>query len=80
MKISLVLVLMMFLFSCMDAPPQSQTDVTKVQIGIIGDKEAYIYTIDSCEYIGSMRWMPSDVLTHRGRCKYCAARNNKPCK
>ncbi len=80
MKISLVLVLIMFLFSCMDAPPQSQIDETKIQVGVISNKEIYVYTIDSCEYVGSIRWRDNDVIAHKGNCKYCAARNNKPCK
>lgn len=33
------------------------------------------YTIDSCEYIGKLRGFESDVLTHKGNCKFCAERN-----
>ena len=75
MKLS-SLVLMMFLFSCVDSPPP--------KYGILEDDIYYrityrIVQADSCEYIlfsgGRDAWGG-----HRARCKYCAARNNKPCK
>jgi len=37
----------------------------------------YIYTIDSCEYIGYVWGTNSDKLTHKGNCKYCQARLRK---
>lgn len=40
-------------------------------------KDLEIYEIDSCEYIGTLNITDADVLTHRGRCKYCKIRNNK---
>ena len=36
-----------------------------------------IYVIDSCEYIGSVHGGNSDVLAHKGNCKYCLKRNNR---
>jgi hypothetical protein len=33
--------------------------------------------IDSCEYIGYMVGSNSDVLTHKGNCRFCEARKNK---
>ena len=33
------------------------------------------YTIDSCEYIGSIHGSNGDVLTHKGNCKFCIKRN-----
>lgn len=33
------------------------------------------YTIDSCEYIGSIHGSSGDVLTHKGNCKFCIKRN-----
>ena len=35
----------------------------------------YIYTIDSCEYIGKLQGYP--VLTHKGNCKFCQKRKSK---
>ncbi len=37
----------------------------------------YKYIIDSCEYIGSLKGYNSDVLSHKGNCKFCTERNNK---
>lgn len=35
-----------------------------------------VYVIDSCEYIGSTSLIQNhSVLTHKGNCKFCAARN-----
>jgi hypothetical protein len=36
----------------------------------------YIYTIDSCEYIGKIGGA-SSMLAHKGNCKYCQARLRK---
>ena len=36
-----------------------------------------IYVIDSCEYIGKLRGLQSDILTHKGNCKFCAERSKK---
>ena len=33
--------------------------------------------IDSCEYIGYMVGSNSDVLTHKGNCRFCEARRIK---
>lgn len=78
MKLSkLVFVLVVFLFSCVEAPPPSQIYETKEHLGVADGKDIYVYTIDSCEYIGSLRWAPSDVITHKGNCRYCAQRNSK---
>ena len=33
------------------------------------------YTIDNCEYIGSIHGSNSDVFTHKGNCKFCIKRN-----
>jgi len=39
--------------------------------------DAKVYVIDSCEYIGKLRGWESDILTHKGNCKFCAERNKK---
>ncbi len=36
-----------------------------------------IYVIDSCEYIGKLRGYQSDILTHKGNCKFCTERSKK---
>lgn len=32
------------------------------------------YVIDSCEYIGSVSGANTDILTHKGNCKFCLNR------
>lgn len=69
------LVLMMFLFSCSDNPPPYYGVNTRT-----GGVVSYIIVeADSCEYIKFNRSSES-WGGHRARCKYCAQRNNKPCK
>lgn len=81
MKLSklVVIVGMLFLFySCNEvAPPKYGTIVTE---GWEGYRLQYVIVeADSCEYI----WFPHGNASwggHRARCKYCATRNNGPCK
>jgi len=40
-------------------------------------KDLKVYVIDGCEYIGKLRGGNSDVLTHKGNCKFCEERNGK---
>lgn len=37
--------------------------------------DVYLYTIDSCEYIGYVNDDHNDFLTHKGNCKFCKQRN-----
>jgi hypothetical protein len=68
------LVLMMFLFSCGEIP------VTKLCAPCSVD--VYFTTIDSCEYVVATKYFSDGgvSIVHKENCKYCAARNNKPCK
>lgn len=50
--------------------------ITTTDFSIEG-KYIKTYVIDSCEYIGSVYGSNSDILTHKGNCKYCAKRNSK---
>lgn len=43
----------------------------------INGRDMKIYTIDSCEYIGTIYGNNADVLTHKGNCKFCAERSKK---
>jgi hypothetical protein len=43
----------------------------------INGREMKIYTIDSCEYIGTIYGSNADVLSHKGNCKFCAERSKK---
>ena len=43
----------------------------------INGRDMKIYTIDSCEYIGTIYGNNADVLTHKGNCKLCAERSKK---
>jgi hypothetical protein len=42
-----------------------------------GIRNMRLYVIDSCEYIGYINAFHSDVLTHKGNCKFCAERIKK---
>lgn len=43
-----------------------------------GVNDFYIYSIDSCEYIGTDALSSNMAfLTHKGNCKYCTYRNEK---
>lgn len=42
-----------------------------------GSSTLSVITIDSCEYIGYLGGTYSDVLTHKGNCKFCLDRNSK---
>jgi hypothetical protein len=42
-----------------------------------GKREIRLYVIDSCEYIGYINCFNSDLLTHKGNCKFCLARHAK---
>jgi hypothetical protein len=44
---------------------------------ILGNRRFEIYTIDSCEYIGTVTGSNTDVLAHKGNCKFCVERNKK---
>lgn len=70
---------MMFLFSCDDNPPQQLTAIVNNLDGSSDTIPYYIVEADSCEYI-KFNSAAATWGGHRGRCKYCAARNNKPCK
>ena len=36
--------------------------------------EIYLIVIDSCEYIGVINGRRSDILTHKGNCRFCEQR------
>ncbi len=38
------------------------------------NREIKYYVIDSCEYIGSLAGANTDILTHKGNCKFCLNR------
>lgn len=42
-----------------------------------GIRNIRLYVIDSCEYIGHINVFNTDVLTHKGNCKFCAKRSKK---
>ena len=49
-------------------------------ISSINFQEIKTYVIDSCEYIGDVRGLRGDFLTHKGNCKFCVERNKKNCQ
>lgn len=38
-------------------------------------KPLYLFVIDSCEYIGFLSSSSTDLLTHKGNCRFCQKRN-----
>ena len=66
---------LMFFSSCEGLPKDYQNAETIYDIENKSDLK--IYTIDSCEYIGKLLGYNSDVLTHKGNCKFCLIRNKK---
>ncbi len=65
LKQLLVLFTLTILCSCED-------NITYV--GQAGNREVKYYVIDSCEYIGSLAGVNTDILTHKGNCKFCLNR------
>jgi hypothetical protein len=53
--------------------PQKNTGFVVSQ----GYSPLIIVEVDSCEYLLG-EWGYATVLTHKGNCKYCAKRNQKP--
>jgi hypothetical protein len=41
---------------------------------VVNGREINTYIIDSCEYIGEIRDYNTDILTHKGNCKFCEER------
>lgn len=37
--------------------------------------ELNTYLINGCEYIGKLKGWDTDILTHKGNCKFCSQRN-----
>lgn len=72
MKKFLILIGLLSLSSCVqESSPNVQVIPTITQIH---GKDIEVYVIDSCEYIGSIYWTNSDLLTHKGDCKFCKER------
>jgi hypothetical protein len=44
---------------------------------IINGRDINVYEIDSCEYIGNINGGQSDIITHKGNCKFCDERSKK---
>lgn len=77
----ILLAIAFILFSCKESDKVSFKPVQVLQEpesrNTYDPRTVYIYTIDSCEYIGSLYGAYGDVLTHKGNCKFCVQRNKK---
>lgn len=62
----------LFFAGCETENVQADSTVFKIDGVVIKN-----YTIDSCEYIGSIYGTRGDWVIHKGNCKFCAARNSK---
>lgn len=49
-------------------------------ISTVNNRDIKTYTIDECEYIGSVVGGNRDFLAHKGNCKFCAERNKRNCQ
>ena len=56
---------------------KSKNVTVEETITTINGRKMKIYTIDSCEYIGTIHGSNADVITHKGNCKFCAERSKK---
>ena len=39
-----------------------------------------VYFIDSCEYVGYVGYGNSDIIAHKGNCRFCKERRQKELK
>ncbi len=51
----------------------ANVEITNTQYQISG-RQLNLYVIDSCEYLGRVNGGQSDIITHKGNCKYCTER------
>ncbi len=51
----------------------ANVEVSNTQYQISG-RQINLYVIDSCEYLGQVNNMQTDIITHKGNCKYCTER------
>lgn len=81
---NLLFITIIFLFGCkakndkdyIETNPKYLGKYSTVEDDSIGAATSlYTIEIDSCEYIGHLSAYNSDVLTHKGNCKYCIQRN-----
>lgn len=85
MKRIIVIALTVIMTSCAQeitieqGPKSVQPEVitTIVAFDGNGSKKICLYVIDSCEYIGFINAHNTDVLTHKGNCRFCKQRNTK---
>lgn len=79
----IIILICVLAYSCMDdhqyvpQPPNYPIiqSATLIQGG--ATRDIRLIVIDSCEYIGVIEHGHSDLLTHKGNCKYCKQRSNK---
>jgi len=71
-QIILIVLVILTLTNC----ETRNADVHRTDVKING-KPFSTYIIDSCEYIGYIHSSQSDVITHKGNCKFCINRNKK---
>ncbi len=69
----LIILIGILLIGCTEAEKRFQEKETFYDIGE-GANPLKIYVIDSCEYIAKLTGYNSDVITHKGNCKFCAKR------
>ena len=73
----LLLLIIPAVFGCKNNPDVYKNEgiqIDSIHASYNADMPVYLYTIDSCEYIGKVNFEYSDYLTHKGNCKFCKQR------
>ncbi len=70
--LGIIIPLVIIVFGCSCETVNIKTEGTET---IIKGAQIEVYTIDSCEYIGSVVGSNRDIFSHKGNCKFCAIRN-----
>jgi hypothetical protein len=67
-----ILVLLTFIIGC-----ETKNVTVEETHAKINGRTLSVYVIDECEYIGDVRAERTDIITHKGNCKFCAVRSKE---
>lgn len=78
MKTIIFILSIVLLISCSVESYTPPKEASRTNLNLkIDNREFEIFTIDSCEYIGSYMNNNGAVLTHKGNCKFCKIRTHE---
>lgn len=79
-----LLIVLLFFISCTGLKKEELETAKITKVKVVPSKEVYsqykwltVYVIDSCEYVGYLKYSKSGVLSHKGNCKFCKKRNER---